>query len=119
MIDWSAAGKIVFVGFCVSILGWTVHDSVKQQEAEEARRTAYIFSNDRDHCRVYTELEDFEYHPGLRRAVTLTMKNGDKFLYYCGERLIDICNHLNIGNRVCYEDYYPNEVVQGWNEHLK
>jgi len=116
---WSMIGVVSFVSFCVGILGWTAHDSVKDREADEARRNKYIYSTDRSNCRVYTELEDFDYHPGFRKSVTLTMKNGDKFLYSCGKRYIDICNHLKVGTRTCYDQEYISEVVLGWNENLK
>jgi len=119
MSYWNGIGVVLFVTFCVGMLGLTVHDSVKQQEADDARRDRYVFSIDRNDCRVYTKLVDFDFHPGFRKSATLTMENGDKFLYYCGDRLIDICNHLKVGKRACYADLYVTEVVMGWNENLK
>ena len=117
---WERIGASLFVVFCVAILGWTARDVVKQHEADEARRSTYLFSTDRSDCRVYTALENFDFHPGFRRSVTLTMENGDKFLYTCGERYIDICNHLKVGTRACYDDLdITEEVVMGWNENLK
>jgi len=118
-INWKGCGGFLLIGFCVAILGWTAHSSVKQQDEYEARVTAHRYSTDRNHCRTYTTLTDFEYHPGLRKSATLTMENGEKFLYHCGDRLIDICNNLEVGTRACYDFPYVSEVVQGWNENLK
>ena len=117
---WKGIGTFLFVGFCVSMLVWEGHSFVKQQEADDARHNRYVYSYDRSNCRVYTVLVDFDFHPGFRRSVTLTMENGDKFLYACGERYIDICNHLKVGTRACYDDLdITEEVVMGWNEKLK
>jgi len=122
-INWNSVGLWLFGSFCTVVFLWGIHGEVKQKEEDEARRWNYVYSTDRTHCNEYTELVDFNFHRGLRSSVTVTLANGDKFLYECGERALDICNNLRVGTRVCYyKDTFtghPMEVVQGWNENLK
>jgi hypothetical protein len=116
-------GKLLLICLCLVIFLSTLHSLYIQREKEETRRWNYVYSTDRSSCNEYTYLIDFEFHSGLRNFATITFANGDKFLYECGERAIDICNNLRVGTRVCYykDEFtgHPMEVVQGWNKNLE
>lgn len=106
-INWTVVG-VLFAG---GLFVWGISGSVKQRTEEEKQKRDWIYSEDRTWCEVYTVLGDFDYHPGLRRSVTLTMTNGEKFLYRCDGRAIDICNSLEVGVSVCYDKYHSEVVV--------
>ena len=106
-INWYAVAVIAFFVF----IGWMAKEEADLGEEQRDRRMDWIYSKDRTWCRTYTTLADFEFHPGLRKSTTLTMENGDKFLYYCGDRYIDICNNLERGKQVCYDDMHSEVLV--------
>jgi hypothetical protein len=112
-INWKVNGVLVAVLAGLALLFWGAKDETDRQKEEREQRQASIYSTDLSRCDIDTVLVDFVYYHGLRRLATLTMENGDKFLYQCGKRYLDVCNHLEKGIEVCYDHPNHYEVLRG------